>query len=292
MIAASLTNENKIRIIHTIIFSGFIISILAIYQYFFGFQHLLNYISKQGISDSFALDYITRKRIFFPFVTPNTLGGYLAMVIPLTLINKNQIWFILPLSFTLLLTKSLGAFLSIFLALVIYFYLQGKLEKKKIIFLVALLAIISSVFIIRSTSQKPHLKPAFSTVMRLNYWKDTLKIIKANPLTGVGLGNFNLPHSRYAHNSYLQLWAEIGILGIVSFLWLIIIVFKSLLQKIKSITDKKQAAGLITTVIVFLIHNFLDFSFFLPEVSLVWWAILGGLFSCHPPPPKQAPLSL
>lgn len=275
MIAASLTNEDKMHIIHTIIFSGFIISILAIYQYFFGFQHLLNYISKQGISDSFALDYITRKRAFFPFVTPNTLGGYLAMVIPLTLINKNQIWFILPLSFTLLLTKSLGAFLSIFLALVIYFYLQGKFKKRKIVFLSVLLVIMCLVLITRSITQKQHLHPAFSMAMRLDYWRETLKIIKLYPLTGVGLGNFNLVHSRYAHNSYLQIWAEMGILGIISFLWLVISILKSCLKAIKNSSDKNQVAILITANTAFLIHNLLDFSFFLPEAVYIWWLVLG-----------------
>jgi len=302
MIAASLTNEDKMRIIHTIIFSGFIISILAIYQYFFGFQHVLDYISRQGASDSFALDYITRKRAFFPFVTPNTLGGYLAMVIPLTLINKNQIWLILPLCFSLLLTKSLGAFLSIFLALVIYFYLprtfvkvrglQGKFKKRKIVFLSVLLAIMGLVLVTRSVTQKQHLHPAFSMAMRLDYWRETLKIIKLYPLTGVGLGNFNLPQSRYAHNSYLQLWAEMGVLGIISILWLVISILKSCLKAIKNSSYKNQVAILITANTVFLIHNFLDFSFFLPEISLIWWAILGGLFSCHRLPLKQAPLSL
>ena len=274
LISISLSYKDKIRIIQGIAFAGFIIALLAIYQYFWGFRHLLDYVAKNKISDSFTLDYISRKRVFFPFFTPNTLGGYLAMIIPLTLTDKNRVWFIIPILFALLLTKSLGALLSIFLGLVIYFYLRGNLEKRGIIFLFGLLVIIGLIFITRTATQKQHLQPIFSAVMRLNYWKETLKIIRTAPLTGVGLGNFNLMQSRYAHNSYLQVWAEMGILGIVSFLWLVIVAFKSAVKNIDS-SNKKLITGLITANVVFLIHNLVDFSFFLPEVALIWWAILG-----------------
>lgn len=280
LIVASLTEKNRIYVIRTIVFAGLIISLLAIYQYFFGLQHILNYISREKISGPFALDYLSRKRVFFPFVTPNTLGGYLAMIIPLALINKNRTWFIIPLSFALLLTRSLGALLSIFLALVIYFYLQGKPEKRKVIFLLGLLIAIAAVFIARAATQKQHLQPVFSTVMRLNYWKDTLRIIKASPLVGVGLGNFNLAHSRYAHNSYLQIWAEMGILGLISWLWIIFASFKSGFQKLRASENQYYIiAGLASASVAFLAHNLIDFSFFLLEVSLIWWVISGLILS-------------
>jgi len=279
LVGISLSGNDRNRLIRCILLAGLSISILAIYQYFFGFRNLSNYVAKLGISDASVLDYINRKRIFFPFVTPNILAGYLAMNITLALSNKNKTWFILSLSFALLLTKSLGALLSLFLALAVYFYLQGKLKKRNFLFLLGFLIFTGAIFMARSVNQKQHLQPVFSTMMRLNYWRDTLRIIKASPLIGVGLGNFNLPLSRYAHNSYLQLWAEMGILGLISFLWLIISVFSYGLKTMKNSPDKNQIAALITASGVFLIHNLVDFSFFLPEVNLIWWVITGCLFS-------------
>lgn len=279
MVGISLSHKNRERLILYIVIAALIISLLAIYQYFFGFKHILDYIVKTKITDSFALDYIRRKRVFFPFVTPNALGGYLAMILPLSLINKHRIWFIMLLSLVLLLTKSLGALLSIFFALGMYFYLQDRLEKRRILLLFGLLVIIGLVFIARTTNQKQHIQPIFSATMRLDYWKDTLEIIKTKPLAGVGIGNFNLPQCRYTHNSYLQIWAEMGILGIISILWLIIAVLKSAIKNIKSSPHKEQIAGLITACVVFLIHNLIDFSFFLPEVSVIWWVILGLILS-------------
>jgi len=274
LIAASLEYEDKIKIIRAIVITGLVISLLAIYQYFFGFQHILEYVNKAKFTDPFILDYISRNRVFFPFVTPNALGGYLAMLIPLTLVFKDKSWFIIPLSFALLLTKSLGALISLFLALGLYFYLKKGLEKKIIFFLYGLFLIICLVFVTRLTAQKQHLQPIFSTVMRLNYWKDTLNIIKARPLTGVGLGNFNLIQSRYAHNSYLQIWAEMGIFGLISFIWVITTVLKSKLQNIKY-NSRKETIYLLIAVTTVILHNFVDFTFFMPEVMFIWWVILG-----------------
>lgn len=267
IIAASLNDKDKLRIIQTLVITGLIISLAAIYQYFFGFRHLLNYIAEQKITSPFALDYATSRRVFFPFVSPNTLAGYLIMIIPLALTLKNKALIVIPLAISLILTRSLGALLSIFLALGTYLYLP---KKRKLVFLLGLLAVIGLVFIIRTTAQKQYLQPVFSTLMRLNYWRDSLTIIKMNPLIGVGLGNFNLVLSRYAHNSYLQIWAEMGILGILSLFWIIYLSFTK---------AKAAPAGLILANAAFLIHNLIDFSFFLPEVSFIWWVILGLIIS-------------
>lgn len=276
LIARSLNYENKMHILNIIILTGFIISLLAIYQYLFGFQHLSSYLAQYRISNTFILESVSQKRVFLPFVTPNILGGYLAMIIPLSLTQKKRTWFVVPfLSLALILTRSIGGLLSFVLGLAVYFSLRGKIGKRGIILLFGLIVIITLVLITRSINQKPHLQPIFSTIMRLNYWKDTLMIIKARPLTGIGLGNFNLAQSRFAHNSYLQIWAEMGILGFISVLWLITAIFKSALINIRKINLKNQAAILIAANIVFLIHNLVDFTFFLPEVALIWWLILG-----------------
>lgn len=277
--SVSLTHKHRDRTILCLVIAGFFIGLLAIYQYFFGFQRLLAYIAKQGITDPFILDYVSRKRVFFPFVTPNVLGGYLAMIIPLALTYKERISLIIPLSFALLLTRSVGGLLSLFFGLAIYFYLQGKFGKKRVIFLFGLLITIVFVLIVRSSTPKQHVQPIFSTIMRLSYWQDTLGIIKAHVFSGVGLGNFNLTYSRFAHNSYLQIWAEMGILGIISFFWFIAALSKSAFSNAGRVAQDSRAPCLIAAYTVFLVHNFVDFTFFLPEVTMVWW-VISGLMLC------------
>jgi O-antigen ligase len=289
LIAASLPWEDKYKVIRTIVFAGFIISILAIYQYFFGFSHLSEYVAKNKITDQFVLDYIERKRIFYPFITPNTLAGYFIIVIPLIFIIKDkQKWLMLLVIISaLMLTKSIGALLSLFLGACLYIYLKKRVSRKKIAVLGVLLGICILIFILRQTATKGHFLFSFSVAKRLGYWHQTLKIIKAHPFKGLGLGMFNLYSSRYAHNSYLQLWAETGILGLASFLWLVgvnlylpsVVLAKEGVRHLHNGQTHRSAPTFIVAVVIFLLHNLVDFTLFLPEVSFIWWVILGILGS-------------
>ena len=277
LVLPNLTEKIRKHYITGILTCGIIISILALYQYFIGFSHLRNFINTQNITTPFVLDYLQQKRVFFPFVTPGILAGYLVMVAPLILLYKKKIWLALPLFCALLLTVSLGAFISLFLAALVYLLLKNDFKKKKGIYLLGLLLLIPLVFLIRMASGKIHLNPLFSVFMRINYWRDTIEIIKMHPLLGIGLGNFNLTYSRYAHNSFLQFWAEAGLLGIISLFWLVYAIFASSINMIKDLAKDKETLVLITCLTAFLFHNLWDFSFFLPEVSLIWWVILGLL---------------
>jgi O-antigen ligase len=275
LVAASLSEKEKLLTIQTIILAGLIISLLAIYQYFFGFQHVQDYLSTHNFSTPFILDYLQSKRVFYPFLTPSALGGYLAMILLLSLTNKNRIWFILLIFPAFLLTQSPSAFLSLLCALIIYFRVQGKLKKTNILLLAGLFLLIVFMLIGRSANQKWHLHPAFSAVMRLNYWQESWSLIKAHPFVGIGLGNFNLQNSRYAHNTYLQIWAETGILGLFSLVWIIVVALNSCLKNLSQSLYKREIAGLLAAIVAFLAHNFIDFTFYLPEISLIWWVILG-----------------
>jgi len=274
-VASSLPAEDRLNTIKLILLAGLIISALAIYQYLFGFKHVLDYLSPNQTSWPFLLSYLQRKRAFFPFVTPGALGGYLAMVMFLSLSSKNRIWFILPVFVALLLTKSVSAFACLLGGLVVYFAVQHKLKRINILLLGGLFLLVLIMIIGRSATEQGYLQPGFSALMRLNYWQETLMIIRDHPLVGIGLGNFNLANSRYAHNSYLQVWAEMGILGLVSLIWIIWAVMRAGLKKLTQTPGQKQAACLLAASAVFLMHNAIDFTFFLPEVSLIWWVILG-----------------
>jgi len=271
----TLSSREKLRVVNTIVLCAAIISILAIYQYFSGCRYMLNYASKENLAKFFINNYSGQVRAFATFMNPNTLAGYIIMIMPLALTLKRKLeWpLLLLLSIALLLTKSLGAFLSLFLGILLYLLLRKGFSIKRAFIIIA--AGILGIWIIaaRQNMTIEHL-PAFSLTRRLDYWWDTLKIIAAHPLTGVGIGNFNLPLTRYAHNSYLQIWAEMGILGPISFLWLTAAILRPCFKKILLSPNKILIIPFLSSTI-FLIHNMIDFTFFLPEVSLIWWIILG-----------------
>jgi len=263
-VISSLDQKKKQMVVVCLVWAGFVVSLIALRQYFIGFEDTLKFMAEQKINDPDAMVILQRKRVFFPFVTPDVLASYLIMILPLAVLRK-KVFIIIPVFLALLLTKSLGALISLLLAAGIYFYANGKLSKKALLGLAGLLSVVIAVFIVRSVDPDGHLKPWFSMSARLHYWRDTVVMIKEHLLAGVGLGNFNLCCSRYTHNAYLQIWAETGILGIASFLWLIV----------KILGNNKRVALLLTAAIVFLIHNLFEFTFFLPETVFIWWTIAG-----------------
>jgi len=76
---------------------------------------------------------------------------------------------------------------------------------------------------------------------RIDLWKDTIHMIKQNPLTGLGLGmpllfTYGTFETRFTHphNSYLELYANTGILGAIAVVISLIIVIKIAIDIIKS----------------------------------------------------------
>ena len=117
--------------------------------------------------------------------------------------------------------------------------------------------------------------PQNSITQRINYWRTAISIIKDHPILGVGPGNFQevflkykvglSTNTRYAHNIFLQMWAEAGILGFAGIVFLITSIFKSY---------KPQNKYIFLACIAFLLHNFIDNSYFIPETGVIWWVLL------------------
>jgi O-antigen ligase len=269
LVACTLNEEEKERTVFILSLAGLTVSVFVLYQFLFGFSHMARYLSSHP-SNSFVYDYIRAKRVFFPFVTPNLLGGYLAMVIPLMLLDKKTSWFAIPAGICLLLTRSMGALAAACCGVVVFWLLsEGKAKRRSFWLLAGLLICAAAVFLIRAGGQQ-HKLPVFSMVMRLDYWEAAWKIFLSSPLFGTGPGNFNLVHSRYAHNSWLQLAAEAGLPALAAFIWLAWTALTGMWKR-----GGTRRVMLLTAAAVFLSHNLVDFSFFLPELALLWWALIG-----------------
>ncbi len=270
--ASTLDARQRQSLLRVIVGTGVLISLLALYQYFFSFRHTEAYLTQQGMSADFARDYLARRRVFFPFVTPNVLAGYLGMIAFLAAGMRRR-WLLLPpVIAALILTQSIGAFISCAIIAVV-FALRARTHRRNAVILitVTLLAVFLAVW--RRTQTPAHQQPAFSTVMRLDYWQETWAVIAQHPWRGTGLGNFNLTHSRYAHNVFLQLWAEGGIITLLAFVCLVTAVFTRTYRQRYNTAQPQLLPWLCAAAGVFLLHNMLDFSFFLPEVSALWWSI-------------------
>jgi len=116
---------------------------------------------------------------------------------------------------------------------------------------------------------------------RFRMWTTAAAIFKDSPLVGCGLGlfidNFSKYGSasgcQYAHNCYLQILAETGILGLASFLW---IMGEVILRGYRRLKEKLDVIfiGVFSGFLAFLVHAFFDTQLFSLKLSIFFWLML------------------
>ncbi len=121
------------------------------------------------------------------------------------------------------------------------------------------------------------------TTGRLHFWRGTWEIIKDYPLLGAGLGSFSVAYPRYdtangyfrleqAHNDYLQVLADAGILGAALGLIFLVALFRQGFARLNS-TDKFRrgvALGALGGCFAVLTHSFFDFTLHTTSNSLLF----------------------
>lgn len=173
---------------------------------------------------------------------PNALGGSLILFVPIFLFfssfhlknkqeqqnKKKYLYLFLYLfglgitSLVLVLTQSRGSWIGLFLSVLI---LARFGWKKKIYFLILMLIFIIGFFALVGFDKIPNSAVEAKTkfLTRIALWKTTIKIIKYNPLSGLGMNRFRkLPFDGssgvHAHNSLLHTGVELGIPGMIAHL--------------------------------------------------------------------------
>ena len=130
-----------------------------------------------------------------------------------------------------------------------------------------------------------------SVNQRLRYYEDVLTHLSSNPIFGVGLGNWKLKSIDYdskdikgyvvpyhAHSDFIQLGAELGIVGFVLylgiFLWAIYYVYLLLRYSDLGLNDKVFLFLLLTALGVYSVDANLNFPIARPQVLVVWTLIM------------------
>ncbi len=125
----------------------------------------------------------------------------------------------------------------------------------------------------------------FSAMGRGNFWKDAWGIFAESPIIGVGINTYYkvlqghpVGAQVYPHNCYLQMAAEIGLLGLASFIWILFLLFKEALKNIIKIEDQFLLCvqlGLLAGLFGFLCHSFVDTNFYSVQLGNLMWIIMG-----------------
>ena len=130
-----------------------------------------------------------------------------------------------------------------------------------------------------------------SVNQRLRYYSHVLSHLTANPILGVGLGNWKFKSIEYdkknmsgyvvpyhAHSDFIQLGAELGILGFCSYLGIFLLaLFFSLKILFKKNIKKEKRLFIyftLTSLGVYFIDANLNFPIARPQVIIVWSLII------------------
>lgn len=139
-----------------------------------------------------------------------------------------------------------------------------------------------------------------SNNFRINVWDAVIRMIQTYPLLGIGPGNdafkkiyplFMKPKytALSAYSVLLEIMVETGIIGFTCFLWLLVTTIGQGIHQIRLLRDKMDSQGFwligaIAAMAGILAHGFFDTVWYRPQVSTLWWLVLGLIASrCYSP---------
>jgi O-antigen ligase len=121
------------------------------------------------------------------------------------------------------------------------------------------------------------------TTGRAHFWGVTIDIIKNHPVIGTGLGAFGVVYTGYdsrngmyrleqAHNDYLQVLSDGGIIGAVIGLFFVVSLFRMGFARRDSRDDFRRgvATGALAGCFAVLVHSFFDFTLHTPANALLF----------------------
>jgi putative inorganic carbon (HCO3(-)) transporter len=219
----------------------------------------------------------------------NDFGSYLIVVFSLAaafLFSKGRkavVFFasvlVVSLGVCLLMTFSRGSWLGAVCSLMLMMFLS---RKYRLALSVVFLFVLAAAF---NPGVRERVVFTFlpeGDADRFVVWKTTLQMIKEHPFIGKGVGLFMSHFStyrndlipQYAHNCFLQIWAETGIFSLLSFITFVGIILYKGIKRIREKLDP-LLLGLVCASVAFLVHSFFDTNLYSIQLATLFWFVLG-----------------
>jgi O-antigen ligase len=297
LVVGIFSYKNINTILNTFLMSGVFVALSSLFYFFSG-------------------DITYDGRLQGIFNSPNFLAMSLAPIILISVwnlflrdaggviktISLAALFILLPVFF---LTYSYGAFFGLFVALFLMTATSKRSVVFKIIACLVLLLFAATVFFSQAGAKKTvalMLKDNRSSFKsREMIWSASKTILKENYILGIGSGMFQkyyLLHQKdfkepylewavpYPHNIFLAFWIQLGVLGFLGFILIVLWVFKTCFcilscsfNKESANNKRSEAAVLISAFFVyFLLHGLLDTPYWKNDLSLVFFLFLAISF--------------
>jgi O-antigen ligase len=265
----------------------------------------------QGISSNGKLYWIRQPRsggwIYGPYVNHNHYAGLMEMLVPIPLVVS--LTRLAPpkvravagaaaavMVGTIFLSGSRGGMLAIFAELIILAALlvQQKRGWRTAVGIGVFLTIVIGLFVwiggdqlIKRTATLGPGHSELSADIRSYINRDGFRMFLKKPVLGWGLGSFPLVYPQFrtfytnffvneAHNDYLQLLVELGLLGFGTMVWFIVMVYKRAIRKIKHWPTEMSGAVTLACVLGLsgiLVHGAVDFNLQIPANAALFYVL-------------------
>lgn len=275
------TSKRLRKIVWLITIFGFIFAFFAILQ---------NVLSPNKIYGIYAPKYA---QTFGSFVNRHNFAAFMEMTIAVPLgmlfagtINKDKRLLVITavglMGIALILSGSRGGLVALLAE--VFFLLILTVETRsygqlalKIGFAVLLVAtIVTGAILIGGESSLTRIAETAAsddiTTRRTHIWSVTLSVIKSAPLFGTGLGGFSAAYTNFdtlngmerveqAHNDYLQILTDAGVIGLTIAAFFVFKLFKTGLRNAKHGNKFRRgiAVGALAGCFAILVHSLFDF---------------------------------
>jgi len=240
------------------------------------------------------------------FKDSNVLGIYLSAFAPLIFglnlyyfKNKQKLTFTLVSLIALIgiiLTYSRPTLLAIY---VVLFFL-GAARKDKILISLLIIFTLLSPFLLPKSVKKWAKDVEYNPLRfmcnddRIAVYRNSFNMIKDHPFIGLGANTYMKNYKKYrepveyrnvgtkdymyAHNNFLHMAAEIGLIGLGFFIWLLYKLFmecRNIYRKLGDDYLKIVLLSLSACLIAFLVNGLTESSLYYSRVAIIFWYIMG-----------------
>src|SRR5258706_4016988 len=265
----------------------------------------------QGISSNGKLYWIRQPRmggwIYGPYVNHNHYAGLMEMLVPIPLVlalthlASTRIRAVAAAAAavmvgTIFLSGSRGGMLAIVAELIILSVLLVKQTRSLrtaigvglfLAIVVGLLTWVGGAELSKRIATVGPLHSEISSDVRTNINRDGLKMFLKKPVLGWGLGTFPVVYPQFrtfytnffvneAHNDYLQLLVEMGLLGFGTMLWFLFTIYTRAVKKIGNWTGEISGAVALACMLGLsgiLVQSAVDFNLQIPANAALFYVL-------------------
>jgi putative inorganic carbon (HCO3(-)) transporter len=125
-------------------------------------------------------------------------------------------------------------------------------------------------------------------VGRFELWRVSLQMLEQHLIFGAGLSGFaqtiapywnptHIDRFIYPHNIVLTFWSETGLLGLVSFAWIMLTGFRQswIGWRTAAAGWRPIELGIVLALVAVVVHGLVDVPYFKNDLALEFWALLG-----------------